>query len=162
MATKQATKLGRDVFIALAGIGWADAKLSQDEADAIVRIAVEEGLELDEIEEIENATKNECGVGNVNIHDMKKFDRLFIYALATWIVRMDGHVSPSEITALNRLAETLKIPEKPREHADHIAIEVAKASGGGDPTAFKLSSLRKTLREKLEEAKQIREAEEDG
>jgi uncharacterized membrane protein YebE (DUF533 family) len=156
-----ATKLGRDVFIALAGIGWADGKLSQDEADAIVRIALEEGLELEEIEEIESATKKPCGVGEVNIRDMKKFERLFIYALATWIVRMDGHVSPSEITALNQLAETLKIPDKPREHADHIGIEVAKASDGGDPSAFKLSSLRKTLADKLEEAKQIREADED-
>ena len=50
-------RLGRDVFLALAAIGWADGKLDAEEADAIVRTALEEGLELDEISEIEEATK---------------------------------------------------------------------------------------------------------
>src|SRR5206468_12674692 len=46
-------RLGRDVFIALAAIGWADGKLDSEEADAIVRTALEEGLAIDEISEIE-------------------------------------------------------------------------------------------------------------
>ena len=41
-------KLGRDVFVALAAIGWADGKLDDEEADAIVRTAVEEGLTIEE------------------------------------------------------------------------------------------------------------------
>ena len=48
-----ANRLGRDVFLALAAIGWADGKLDEEEADAIVRTALEEGLELEEIGEIE-------------------------------------------------------------------------------------------------------------
>lgn len=153
-------KLGRDVFLALAGIGWSDGKLAPDEADAIVRLALEEGLELEEIAEIEKATKKPIDIGSIDIRKMKKFDRLFIYSVATWIVRLDGFVSPAEITALNKLADVLKVPDKPRERADQIAIEVAKASGN-DSTAFSLSSLRKTLHDKLDEAKQIRESE-DG
>jgi hypothetical protein len=54
----QQQRLGRDVFIALSAVGWADGKLDPDEADAIVRTALEEGLELDEIVEIERATKS--------------------------------------------------------------------------------------------------------
>ena len=40
------------MFLALAAIGWADDNLDEEEADAIVRLALEEGLEIDEIAEI--------------------------------------------------------------------------------------------------------------
>src|SRR5690606_10109865 len=105
------------------------------------------------------ATKNKVEVGTIDIRKMKKLDRLFIYAVGTWIARIDGYIAPGEITALNRLADTLKLPDIPRERADQIAIEVAKASGGEEPAFCKLSALRFTLREKLEEAKQLRQDE---
>ena len=35
MGENEATKLGTDVFIALAAVGWADGELHRDEADAI-------------------------------------------------------------------------------------------------------------------------------
>ena len=34
-------KLGTDVFLALASVAWADGKLDGDEADAIVRAALD-------------------------------------------------------------------------------------------------------------------------
>ena len=70
-------RLGRDVFIALAAIGWADGNLDGEEADAIVRTAIEEGLELDEIAEIEEATKKHVDIGVIDRHDLSKEDRLF-------------------------------------------------------------------------------------
>ena len=33
-------RLGRDVFLALAAVGWSDGKLDAEEADAIVRTAL--------------------------------------------------------------------------------------------------------------------------
>src|SRR5262249_21185453 len=47
VASMSEQRLGRDVFLALAAVGWADGKLDEEEADAIVRTALEEGLELD-------------------------------------------------------------------------------------------------------------------
>jgi tellurite resistance protein len=38
---------GRDVFIALAAVAWADGTLDPDEADAIVRAAADLGVELE-------------------------------------------------------------------------------------------------------------------
>jgi hypothetical protein len=38
------TTLNKDVFLALAAIAWADGSLDPDEADGIVRAAVDEGL----------------------------------------------------------------------------------------------------------------------
>src|ERR1700760_2513596 len=98
-------RLGRDVFIALAAIGWADGKLDRDEADAIVRTALEEGLELEEITEIEEATKKPIDLSFIDRSTMSKADRLFVYAVATWLTRIDGKVDEKEREALKRLGD---------------------------------------------------------
>src|SRR5262245_49358304 len=114
-------RLGRDVFIALAAIGWADGKLDEDEADAIVRTAMEEGLELEEIAEIEEATKKPIDLTVIDRSNMTKADRLFVYAVASWMTRLDGIVTMQEQIALDHLGDVLKVPELPRSHADAIA-----------------------------------------
>ena len=88
--TEQKTGLGRDVYIALAAVGWADGHLDQAEADAIVRTALEEGLDIDEIAEIEEATKNPVDIGVIDRKNLSKEDRLFVYGVASWITRLDG------------------------------------------------------------------------
>src|SRR5213595_2438396 len=96
-------RLGRDVFLALAAIGWADGKLDPEEADAIVRTALEEGLELEEIAEIEEATKKPIDLSFIDRSTMSKADRLFVYAVAAWMTRLDGKVEASETAALAKL-----------------------------------------------------------
>jgi uncharacterized membrane protein YebE (DUF533 family) len=152
-------KLGRDVFIALAAIGWADGKLDSEEADAIVRTAVDEGLELDEITEIEEATKSPVDVGAIDYKGMSKADRLFVYAVAAWMTRLDGTTVEKEKAALDALGASLHIPEKPREHADAIAREIAEGEDGDRPMMMDLPKLRKTIAERLEAARQARLAE---
>src|ERR1043165_9145176 len=107
-------RLGRDVFIALAAIGWADGKLDSEEADAIVRTALDEGLEIEEIAEIEEATKKPVEIGVIDRAKLSKEDRLFVYAVASWITRIDGNVDAKELDALVKLAEALKFPQPPR------------------------------------------------
>ena len=75
-------RLGRDVYIALAAVGWADGNLDQEEADAIVRTALEEGLDITEIAEIEAATKERVDLGVIDRKNLSKEDRLFVYAMA--------------------------------------------------------------------------------
>jgi uncharacterized membrane protein YebE (DUF533 family) len=151
-------RLGRDVFIALAAIGWADGKLDPEEADAIVRTALEEGLELEEIAEIEEATRNPVSMGVIDRSNMSKADRLFVYAVASWMARLDGTIKDEETSALARLGEALKVPAKPREYADALAQEVAKLPEGDRPHRYDLKRLRETLGEKLAEAQRLREA----
>jgi uncharacterized membrane protein YebE (DUF533 family) len=150
------TRLGRDVFIALAAVGWADGKLDVDEADAICRAALEEGLELDEIEEIEKATKSPVDIGSIDISGMSKADRLFVYAVGSWISRIDGKVAPEEQEALDRLGAALKIPERPREHAETIAAEIGALGESDDAAFFNLPKLRATLKVRLAEAARLR------
>lgn len=152
-------KLGQDVFLALAAVGWSDGKLDADEADAIVRCALEEGLELEEIAAIEEATKNAVDLGDIDISKLSKADRLFVYAVATWIVRIDGKVADEEKGALAKLGETLKIPEMPRKHADAIAAEIGKLSESDEPVFYNLPKLRRTLKHRLSEARKLRESQ---
>jgi uncharacterized membrane protein YebE (DUF533 family) len=149
-------RLGRDVFMALAAVGWADGKLDEEEADAIVRTALEEGLDLDEIGAIEAATKQPLDLGFIDRSHLTKADRLFVYAVAAWMVRLDGVLDDREIEALRKLGEVLRIPEAPRAHADAIAREIAELPEGDRPARYDIPRLRDTLVERLAEAQRLR------
>jgi uncharacterized membrane protein YebE (DUF533 family) len=146
--TERKTGLGRDVYLALAAVGWADGKLDQEEADAIVRTALEEGLDIDEIAEIEEATQNPIDIGVIDRKNLSKEDRLFVYGVASWITRLDGIVSAAEQTALDKLGDALKVPEKPRAVVDGIAQDVANMSDER-PDRYDLLALRRIIGERL-------------
>ncbi len=146
--------LGRDVYLALAAVGWADGDLTEEGADAIVRTALEEGLPIEEIAEIEEATKKRLDIGVVDRVGMSKSDRLYVYAVAAWICELDGPRSKREEEALNKLGAELGIPEKPREHANTIMKEIA--DGVDRPARFDLRALRDTLDARLEAAREAR------
>jgi uncharacterized membrane protein YebE (DUF533 family) len=150
-------KLGRDVYIALAAVGWADGNLDPEEADAIVRTALEEGLDIAEIAEIEAATKERVDLGIIDRKNLSKEDRLFVYGVACWLARLDGVVSAAETEALDRLGEALKIPAKPRGIVDGIAQEVAKR-GDDRPSRYDLHGLRRAIGDRLKSA----QAKKDG
>ena len=151
-------RLGRDVYIALAAVGWADGNLDQDEADAIVRTALEEGLDITEIAEIEAATKERVDLGVIDRKNLSKEDRLFVYAVACWLTRLDGVVSVAESQALDGLGEALKIPAKPRGIVDSIAQEVANLSDDR-PSRYDLIGLRRAIGERLKSAQSAKDAE---
>jgi uncharacterized membrane protein YebE (DUF533 family) len=149
-------RLGRDVFLALAAVGWSDGRLDPYEADAIVRTALEEGLELDEIAEIEQATKAPVDLKTIDRQGLGKADRLFVYAVASWMIRLDGVVDGRELDALRRLGDLLKLPERPREHADMIALEIAEMPEGDRPSRYDLRALRRTISDRLAHAQRLR------
>jgi uncharacterized membrane protein YebE (DUF533 family) len=142
--------LKKDVFLALAAVAWADGQLDADEADAIVRTAVDEGLELDAIAEIEAATSSKIDLGVIDRSSMSKTDRLFVYAVACWIARMDGKVTPEEERALKDLGERLGVPERPRALAESIARDVAAMPEGDRPARYDLPAVRRLIGERLQ------------
>ena len=146
-------RLGKDIFVALAAIAWADGQLDPDEADAIVRAAADEGLSLEEIADIEESTKEPVDLGVIDRGSLSKDDRLFVYAVACWIARMDGTVSAAESDALAKLGERLGVPERPRVRAEAIAREIAELPDGDRPARYDLAALRRTLGERLRQAR---------
>ena len=151
-------RLGRDVYIALAAVGWADGNLDQEEADAIVRTALEEGLDITEIAEIEAATKERIDLGVIDRKNLSKEDRLFVYGVACWLTRLDGVVTAAENQALHDLGEALKIPEKPRSIVDGIAQDIAHR-GDDRPDRYDLVGLRRAISERLKSAQAKKEAD---
>jgi len=150
--------LGRDVYLALAAVGWADGTLDPEEADAIVRTALEEGLELDAVQEIEEATKRPTEIGVIDRLNMSKADRLYVYAVAAWITRLDGVVTTEEEAILEKLSTALGIPDAPRKHADLVLAEIAALPAGDRPARFDLIALRTTLEERLANAQAAKAA----
>ena len=151
-------RLGRDVYVALAAVGWADGKLDREEADAIVRTALEEGLDLAEIAEIEAATKDPIDLGVIDRKNLSKEDRLFVYAVACWLTRLDGVVTEAETAALAKLAEALKLPDKPRQIVDGIAQDIANR-GDDRPDRYDLIALRRSIGDRLKAAEAKKEGE---
>src|SRR4051812_19457220 len=143
------TRLGRDVFLALAAVGWADGHLDPDEADAIVRTAAEEGLPIEAIAEIEQATKAPIDIGVIDRTGLTKEDRLFVYAVASWMTRLDGLVADEELAMLAKLGDALKIAEPARKHIDTLAQEIAELPAGDRPDRYDLPGLRKVIGSRL-------------
>jgi uncharacterized membrane protein YebE (DUF533 family) len=151
-------RLAKDVFVALAAIAWADGELDPEEADAIVRAAVDEGLELEEIAEIESVTQHRIDLGRVERAGLSKEDKLFIYALASWIARIDGKVTDEEQRALASLGDKLGVPERPRAAVEQVAREVAEMPEGDRPARYDLAKVRRLLAERLSASQAAREA----
>src|SRR6185437_14903726 len=139
-------RLGRDVFMALAAVAWSDGDVDPREADAIVRAALEEAI------------RERVDLSVIDRSQLTKADRLFVYAVASWMTRVDGAVDARERDALRKLGDLLKIPEAPRANADAIALEIAEVSEGDRPSRYDLPLLRDTLVERLAEAQRLRAA----
>ena len=135
----------KDVFIALAAVAWGDGTLDADEADAIVRAAVDEGVDMEDIAAIETATAKPVPLSTLDTSALSKEDRVFVYAIAAWIARLDGKVTDGESGALAALAEKLEVPERRRAHAEKRAAEVAALPEGDRPARYDLARLRTVL-----------------
>ena len=74
------------------------------------------------------------------------------------MTRLDGLVTDTELTALKKLGDALKIPEPPRQQADAIAQGVAMMPEGDRPDRFDLLKVREILSARLAKAEAGRSA----
>jgi uncharacterized membrane protein YebE (DUF533 family) len=146
-------KLSRDVFLALCAIGWADGELDREEADGILRAATEAGLDIDDLQEIEEATKTSRSLDKIDVTGLGPTERTFIYATAIWVSRLDGHVDPEERLALRKLGDLLALPDGIRTHASAAALEVAQLPTGDRPDRYDFVRLMGRLKERLKDPK---------
>jgi eukaryotic-like serine/threonine-protein kinase len=153
----QPRRLGNDVLIALAAIGWADGFLDDDKVQAIMHTAFEAGLTPAEVSDLERTIKNKIELSELDLSAMTKEDRLFVYAVAIWLVRLDGYVHELEVQALNSLGNMLKLPDGPRRHAETIAKEIAELPTGDRPFKYDLARLRLLIEERMEHARRLRQ-----
>jgi hypothetical protein len=110
---------------------------------------VDVGLELDEIDEIEKATKEPIDLAAIDRESLTKHDRLFVYAIACWIAQLDGITTDEEAFMLSRLGDALGVPERPRVTAEALAKEIAALPEGDRPARYDLTKLYATIGERL-------------
>lgn len=139
----------KNVFLALSTVAWADGKIDPDEADAIVRAALDAGMELDEIAAVEAAAKSPVTLASIDVPNLSKEDRLFVYAVACWIAEIDGETTDAEAKAVDALAEALGVPEKLRARAETLVKELAELPDDRRPDRYDLDRLRSLLGERL-------------
>ena len=146
-------KLGKNVFLALSAVGMADGAASDDELEAIAHAARDSGLEGPDLEEIKAAAR----AGKGNFAGVKKLqltpeERLFAYAIAAWLVRVDGVVMPEEKMALAKLGDALRLADGDRTRASGASYRVSQLDPSQRPQRFDLGALGDAIRVALAES----------
>jgi uncharacterized membrane protein YebE (DUF533 family) len=129
-------KLGRDVFLALSAVVWADGEVADEEHAALLRAARAAKLEEPDLAAIERALATPVPIATIAELTLAPRERDLVYAIALWLARADGIVQLSEAGALATLATILGLPEDEgiRNAAAAVAIEkLAAAYDGEDP-----------------------------
>lgn len=145
----RAMRLPKEAFLALAALGWADGELDENEGIALLRAARSSGIEGDDLAQIEAATRENTSLGALPLSRMTRGDRTLTYALAVWLVRLDGVVTPEEKTSLRTLGNTLELPDGVRTRVSAAAFEVASLPEGDRPERYDFKALQGRLRAKL-------------
>ncbi len=135
----------KDVFLALAAVGWADGNLDADEADAIVKAALEAGLDLKDIEPIEDATQSRVELSSIDTSNMNATDKRFVLAVACWIASLDGELARGEAETIAEIAKQLGIDAEERNDLEIMVRQVAYESGGDSPFQYDLGALHEKV-----------------
>lgn len=142
-------KLTKQSFLALAAIGWVDGSLQKVEATGLLRAAREAGIEGKDLEEIEQATKNQTSLDGLDLSGMTQWDQVLTYALASWLSQVDGVVSTSEGDLLRELGDKLGLADGLRKRAATAANDIACLPGGGRPEKYDFTRLVARLKERM-------------
>src|SRR3972149_1219004 len=107
--------LGRDTLIALAAVAWADGTLALEEANSLRSAAAQLGLAAEDRHALDDALTRPIDPPLVETVRMNRPTRLFVFAAATWIARVDGRVSQEEEAVLRVLGDRLGLSDKARQ-----------------------------------------------
>ena len=138
-------KLGKDVFVALAAVGWADGAVSEEEADALLHAARECGIEGADLDAVKKAARDKVDLDAVKGLALSIKERMFVYAIATWLARIDGVVMPEEREMLFRLGKVLKLADGDKTRASAASFSVAQLSEGERPSRYDIAGLAARL-----------------
>jgi hypothetical protein len=140
-------KLGKDVFVALAAVGWADGKMSEDEAKALVHAAQESGVTGPDLDAVMRVTIEKVDLKSVKVLTLTPRERVYVYAIATWLARIDGVVMPEEREMLAELGNFLKLADGDRTRASAASFAIEQLAEESRPSRFDLVGLAAKLQQ---------------
>ncbi len=139
--------LHKDVFRAIIAVGWIDGVLTEDEAEAILRAARDEGLEDYALEGLRVSTRAQMDFGEIDESALSREDRLYVYAVASWVTLVDGRIDPIERDALHAIATVVGVTGRGRVEMDQVVAELSARQH--PPSRMDLRGLRDAISAKI-------------
>jgi uncharacterized membrane protein YebE (DUF533 family) len=135
-------KLSRDVFLALSTVLWADGKVTEREASALLEAARASELEAAELAAVERALTHPTGLDDLPPFELGEDEREYVYALALFLSRADGIVVDSEREAIRALGDRLGLAPEARKRAAGASFALSAMGLKGDVSAFAATVLQ--------------------
>ncbi len=132
--------LSAEVFQTLLAIGWVDGSLDPDEASAILMAARDAGLDDAAMARLLEQSQERVDFADMDLSGLDREQRLYVYAVASWVARADNEVTRDESAALHAVATILGVTGKGRRTMDDV---VEQLRGQADaPERLDLVGLR--------------------
>ena len=136
-------QLHPEVFRLLCAVGWIDGELRPSEAHLILEAAKSEEYDADTMAMLQGCVDTPVDFGEVDQGSLTPKDRLYVYAVSSWIALSDGRVSKDEQAALHAVATVIGVTGRGREAMDEVAREL-NTSGQFDRQALR-SAIQKVI-----------------
>jgi len=121
--------LGIDALLALAEIVWADGRVAKEEAEALVQIASSLGLDAEDVQRVERATRERPTAAPLLPLSVGVEEAEHLFTLACLVASADGSVDPRENAAIAGLGDRLRLDASSRKRASTAAKAVGASLG---------------------------------
>ncbi len=122
--------LGIDALLALAEIVWADGRVAEEEAEALVKIARACTLDDHEVALVQRALRERPSTEQLLPLSLAREEAEHLFTLACVLASADGTVDPREVAAIAGLGDRLRLDTIARERAATAAAAVAESLAG--------------------------------
>ena len=137
-----------EVFQSLLAVGWIDGSLDPAEADAVLRAAEDAGLSSADLERLRAMSRAPVDFAELPTAELTLEQRLYVYAMASWVARADDTVTEIEQSGLHAVATILGVSGHGRRTLDRVVDEL-RAAGHA---RLDLAGLRARIDQAIREA----------
>lgn len=141
--------LSRELFQTLLAIGWIDGELAPEERDSILAAAKQAGLEPQQIDALAAMAATPVAFTDMDFSDMDLEQRLFVYAVASWVAQVDEKVTGDERAALHAIATLLGLTGRGRTMMDATVDKLRSTADA--PARLDLAGLRDRVSDTIRE-----------
>jgi len=135
--------LTRELFQSLLAIGWIDGELADNELEAILGAARSAGRTEQEVQSLREMAATPVTFADMDFSALDGEQRLFVYAVASWVAKIDEKVTGDERAALHAIGTLLGITGGGRRRMDET-VDALRASNDA-PERLDLRGLQERI-----------------
>jgi hypothetical protein len=144
------TRLPIEAFRVLAAIAWADDRIDPQEIEAIGRAARAEGYADAELASVDAALAHRTSLADTDVESLSARQRLYLYAMATWVATLSFGINEPERSFLDQLREKMELTTQETEALDEALCDLLLKPHGMRPERFDFAGLRQAVADKVE------------